>query len=384
MIRLVLVTVACVVITWLLWTSRSVLLPFEVGAALAYVIAPLVNRVARYLPRGAAFVVVFAGATILLVAFLLYLVPALLHQLTQLGQILPRQDQIQGWIQHVHAAIAHLPRNVQNAIGAGLVQGNAVLKANITTTVNQAVAFLAGVLSNIFNMLLFLLGFLVVPVWLFFVFESGATQRAAAYRALPTAIRDDVWAMLRIADRVFSSWIRGQIILSTLLGVGVFVGLHLLVLLGVRGLQDILLLAVVEAVVAPIPYVGNAVGPLPAVVMALMSSWQGAVAVLALYVILANIHDNVLSPKVMSKQLNIDPAILMPLLIVLGRFGLLWIILAGPIAAVSRDLFQYVYGRAGEPPRPAGQLPGDEGEQTATTRCPEAMARQGASPTTID
>jgi predicted PurR-regulated permease PerM len=383
LLRFVLVALAGVVIAWLLWSSRSVLLPFEVGAALAYVIAPLVNKVSRYLPRGAAFVVVFAGACILLVAFLLYLVPALLQQVTHLGQILPRQDQIQVWIRHMHTAIAHLPRDVQNVISTGLVQANATLKSNVTTMVNQAVAFTAGVLFNIFNMLLFLLGFAIVPIWLFFVFESGAAQRAAAYRALPRAIRADVWAMLRIADRVFSSWIRGQIILSLYLGVGVFVGLHLLVLLGVKGLQDILLLAVVEAVVSPIPYIGNAVGPLPAVVMALASSWQGAVAVLALYVILANVHDNILSPKIMSKQLNIDPAILMPLMIVLGRFGLPWLILAGPIAAVSRDLFQYVYRRAGEPPWPAGRLPGDEGERTTAPLCPAEVAQHGAQPTVV-
>src|SRR5205807_604405 len=163
--------------------------------------------------------------------------PTLLHQLTHLGQILPRQDQIQGWIQHMHAAIAHLPRDVQDVISTGLVQANATLKANLTTMVNQVVAVTAGVLLNIFNLLL--------------------------------------------------------------------------LFLGVPSLQDILLLALIAAIVAPIPYVGNLLGPLPAVVMALVSSWQGAVAVLVLYVILSNIHDNVLSPKIMSKQLNIDPAILM-------------------------------------------------------------------------
>ncbi len=44
---------------------------------------------------------------------------------------------------------------------------------------------------------------------------------------------------------------------------------------------------------------------------------------------------------------------------VLSEFGLIWVILAPPVAAVARDLFVYAYGRFNEPPRPAGVLPGE-------------------------
>jgi hypothetical protein len=73
----------------------------------------------------------------------------------------------------------------------------------------------------------------------------------------------------------------------------------------------------------------------------------------------------------MGKQLNIHPAILMPLMIMLGQFGLIWVILAGPIAAVVRDLFLYCYGRFDDPPRPAGALPGDP--------LPQAIPERGST-----
>ena len=142
-------------------------------------------------PRSAAIVVVFAGALALLVSFPLYLVPILLHQLTHLAQTLPRPDEMAQVVHRVQAAIKHLPRGVQNGITAGLTQANATLKANLAAVVNHVVGFMATVVFSVLNTILFLLGFAVVPVWLFFLFQSGPAQRAAVYRTLPTAMRAD-------------------------------------------------------------------------------------------------------------------------------------------------------------------------------------------------
>src|SRR5207248_8041563 len=63
--------------------------------------------------------------------------------------------------------------------------------------------------------------------------------------------------------------------------------------------------------------------------------------------------------RIMGVYLNLNPAILMPMVYILGRYGLVWIVLSGPLTAIGRDLFVYVYGRFQEPPRPAGLLPGE-------------------------
>jgi membrane protein DedA with SNARE-associated domain len=59
------------------------------------------------------------------------------------------------------------------------------------------------------------------------------------------------------------------------------------------------------------------------------------------------------------ESVNIHPAILMLLLVMLSQFGIIWIIVSAPLAAIIRDIFQYVYGRFSDPPRPAGRLPRD-------------------------
>ena len=46
-------------------------------------------------------------------------------------------------------------------------------------------------------------------------------------------------------------------------------------------------------------------------------------------------------------------------MIALAPLGFIWLILAAPLAALARDEFLYVYGRFGDPPRPAGLLPSE-------------------------
>src|SRR4029078_9050815 len=44
--------------------------------------------------------------------------------------------------------------------------------------------------------------------------------------------------------------------------------------------------------------------------------------------------------------------------VVLGQFGLLWLLLSAPILTVAADIVRYLHGRLSKPPRPGGVLPG--------------------------
>ncbi len=125
-------------------------------------------------------------------------------------------------------------------------------------------------------------------------------------------------------------------------------GIHATVILGIfAGLTEF------------IPYLGPILGAIPAVIMGLFASWQTALAIVILYVVIQQIENTFLVPKISGDSLNIHPAILVVVLVALSQFGLIWIILAGPLAAMLRDLFLYIYGRFDDPPRPAGVLPGE-------------------------
>jgi predicted PurR-regulated permease PerM len=203
----------------------------------------------------------------------------------------------------------------------------------------------------------FIIGLFVVPVWLFFVLRDVEDGRSAFERALPMSVRADVIAMLRIADRVFQSFVRGQLVLGLIVGIMSYVGLTGLQMAGVEGIRFTVLLAVFAGVTEFIPYLGPILGAAPAVAVGFSHSIQTGLFVLLLYFIIQQLENAFLVPYIVGQALDIHPGILIVLMIILSQFGIFWIILAAPLAAITRDLYVYVIGRLSDPPRPAGLLP---------------------------
>jgi predicted PurR-regulated permease PerM len=170
-------------------------------------------------------------------------------------------------------------------------------------------------------------------------------------------MKADVWAVVHITDRVLRNYVRGQLILSFVIGTCVYLGLNLLSLLGVQGIHSTLLLAIIAGVTESITIIGPLLGAIPAVLMGLLTSWQSALAIVILYVLIQQLENTFLVPLITGDTLNIHPAILILVIVVASQFGLIYMVLAAPLVALVRDLFLYVYGRLGDPPAPAGVLP---------------------------
>jgi predicted PurR-regulated permease PerM len=86
------------------------------------------------------------------------------------------------------------------------------------------------------------------------------------------------------------------------------------------------------------------------------------------------LENTFLVPKIQGNAVNMNPAVIMVLLVVGGAlYGVLGVIAVVPLAAIARDVFVYVYRRlgeaAGEPhvaplaaagPRPDSEVPGSD------------------------
>ncbi len=360
--RLLLVVLALAALVWLLWITWTALLPFQVGAVLAYLLLPLVNRLERSMPRGAAIGTVFVSGFVVLVLVISFVIPPLIDQITSFISDLPSGDAIMDRVQENITAfesyIGTLPPDMQQFINDGLGQAAITIRDNIATYVRAVATFLITTILSITGTFAFLFGFLVIPFWLFFVLQDQQKGLESLNRLLPPWARADFWALLSIPDKVFSSYIRGQLFLGVIIAIASFAGLTLLDLFGVEGIEYTLLLAVFAGVMELVPYIGPIIGAVPAVIVGLMHSWESALAIALLYLIIQQLEGNLLIPKVLGDSVDIHPAILTALLIALTQLGFIWFLLAAPLAATVRDIYRYIYGRVSDPPLPAGVLPG--------------------------
>lgn len=363
--RWLLVLSALYVVGWLLWQARSALTPFIIGAILAYLFLPLVNRLEGRVPRWAAILIVYALVLAIIITFFAFLVPPLVEQFGQLVRALPDIPTIERWVDMLIAEyqqlLANLPPNiqteVQNTIAEVVASALNTIRTNLLSYLRNLGTFLLSSMLSVASTVAFLLGFFLVPFWLFYVLMDQRAGRERLNRALPEHLRTDFWSVITIIDADFSGYLRGQLLLGLAVGSAAGIGLGLLNLLGME-VPYVLILAVIAGVTELIPVIGPIIGSIPAIVLGFIDSPTTGLAVLLLYVAIQQLENNFLVPRIVGDSVGLHPAVLMVLLVVCAQvFGLLGAILSAPMGAVSRDVFVYIYGRLSDPPHPPGELP---------------------------
>jgi predicted PurR-regulated permease PerM len=130
-------------------------------------------------------------------------------------------------------------------------------------------------------------------------------------------------------------WVRGELILMTVIGAMTFVGLTLL------GIPYALPLAILAGLLEILPSMGPTISAVPAIAIATfqMEPWHGA-AVLIVYIMIQQLENNFLVPKVMQTNAHIDPLpAILAILIGFELLGIMGGLLAVPAYIVIRTGF---------------------------------------------
>lgn len=388
--RAALVALAVGAILALIIAAGSALTPFIFGLVLAYLLMPIVNRLDEHLPRWVAILLVYAIGLLILVALALFLVPPLVNQTVRLIANLARPDSLE---RLVADALEWYQTNVPPALQAPLEQTLQrlipSLQENLSAIATGVGAFILRQVTQVFSLLSFLVGFLIVPIWLFYVLNDARKARVFINRQLDYRVRPDFWNVWGIMDHSLSAYVRGQLTLGLIIGVTVGIGLNIVDLIPSIEIDYILLLAIWAGVAELVPMIGAMLGAIPAVIVALfVGGPASALVVLGLFVVVQLVENNFLVPRVIGHSIGVHPAILIVALVVFGQlFGLPGVILAAPITAIARDLYLYTYRRlSGRAPAEAiAHLPpfGEQPEAkasagspaSATTATPDGVAR---------
>ncbi|MDN5271872.1 AI-2E family transporter [Chloroflexus sp. MS-CIW-1] len=363
--RWLLIIVSLYLIGWLLVHAGSAVTPFIFGGVLAYLFLPLVNFFNRWLPRWLAILAVYLLTFGILVLAVALVIPPLIAQIADLIRSLPDiatiQREANRLLEEYEQLLASLPpavqSEVQNAIASAASEGLSTLRANFVNYLQSIGQFLVNSVLSVVNTVTFLLGFFLIPFWLFYVLMDQRAGRDYLDRMIHPRLRADFWAMITIIDHDLSGYLRGQLILGTSVGLAAWIGLTALNIAGMK-VPYTVLLAVVAGVTELVPVIGPIIGAIPAILLGLADSPTTALAVTILYIVIQQLENHILVPRIIGESVGVHPAVLMVVLVVCSQvFGLLGAILSAPLSAMARDLFFYLYGRLSDPPTPAGVLP---------------------------
>jgi predicted PurR-regulated permease PerM len=179
-------------------------------------------------------------------------------------------------------------------------------------------------------------------------------------------VRQDFWAIVRIIDRIASTYIRGFLVAAVVVGGLTYAGVELIEAAGGPTFEQPLALAVFAGATQLIPEIGPFLGLLP-VLLVLPIAPERAVGYLGAYIAARWIGAGLVGGRLMEGRLGVHPAILIPSIVILTQFGWIWLFIAAPVVSMAVTTVRYIHGRLSDPPRPAGVLPWDPVPRPAQT-----------------
>ena len=343
----VLIALLCV-----LWQAGSALIPFALGLTVAYLIAPQVTRLQGLLPawlrakpyaKTVAILVVylaFLGGVLVAGALIL---PPLLQQTRQLVETSPQGfDALTGQVQALLKRYQSLPEPVKQEVEAVLDADTLHALSGRALELGQQAVF--GALGALSGTVSWLLGLLVVPIWLYYILDDTDFVLTGSMGLVPRDIRPDLEAVRIILDRVLSAYIRGQLVIALILGCLLSIALYFL------GVDYALLLGFVAGSLGFIPYVGAILGAVPAILVTAFQSLGLAVKVVIALIVIQQLDGTFISPRVQGKSVALRPALILVVLVIGQQvWGFLGLLLAVPLTAILRDIIHYIYLRLADP-----------------------------------
>ncbi len=351
-LRLTMVGAAVAGVAIVLWLAADALTPFIISLVIAYLMLPAVNRLSRRLPRWAAILLVYVVTFGTLGVALSYVIPPAVTQISEFVEDIPTwyedgRDDVERLLTRFRR---EAPPEVQARVQEQIGRIQQAVQENATAYSQRVAEFLFNSVVRIFQTLTFLIGFLVIPFFLFYVLLDSQRLPRTIDSLLHPRIRADFWNVVRIVDSVMGKYIRGQLTLGLIIGVMSFAGLLGLNAAGFN-VRFTVLLALIAGVGELIPVVGPILSAIPAIIVGFTDSGRTAFAVAILYLVIQQIENQVLVPRIVGNTLKLHAALLMALLVIASQIGgLPLVILVAPLAAIARDVFRYAHQRLHDPP----------------------------------
>ena len=319
----------------LLWLFRSILLPFVVGMALAYLLDPLADQLEKWkFNRTMATLVVMLVMVFIFIGGTLLIVPLVITQIIGLADRLPvyisqLQELFNQWLPEVYSyvgqeRISQFEDSISSVFGQGLgVAGN--LAAGV---MQSGMAVL-----NTFGLLI------VTPVVAFYMLLDWDRMTVKIDKLLPVKHKDEIKSVLKDIDKAMSGVVRGQSSVVVLLTIFYAVALSL------TGLNYGLAIGIISGLLSFIPFVGFLIGLVLSVGVALVQFWPDwvmIVVILSIFMAGQFLEGNILYPKLVGASIGIHPVWLMFALFAFGViFGFVGLLLAVPLVAVIGVLVRF-------------------------------------------
>jgi predicted PurR-regulated permease PerM len=306
----------------------SLLTTFLAAFILAYVLRPVATRlqgIGIHKNLAAIFTIFFGFSVILGLSFLL-------------GSILQTEipalrDQLPIWLNHSQKTLAPLLDHLPIKLSWEDIQkiSQEKMSAHLSNNADNLISTsIETILSSGQNLVTSLLSFVLIMFVMFYLLAQWDTFTKSVKSIIPPRYALEISQICAEIDDLLSQYLRGQMVVITLLALYYAIGLNLL------GVAGAVALGVLTGVAILIPYIGFAIACCLAMLSATLQGGSAQIIpVLILYVSGQLLEGFFLTPKLVGERIGLHPVlVIFALMLFGGWFGFFGVLLALPISAI--------------------------------------------------
>ncbi|NBV85221.1 MAG: AI-2E family transporter, partial [Verrucomicrobia bacterium] len=382
---------------------QPILVPFAVAMVLAYLLEPVVSKLADWhIPRRASVLSVFAVVFTLLLWGALWLIPVISHQTVNLYNkadqytktarsyvidfakgvrqkygvdVLPSLSEPQEEESHAQEGNKALPESAKGTASEPprsaqaksisswdeLLDVQQILKGDwlknaLITVGNNSLLMVRSSVGGFLSVFGFLVSLIIIPVYLFYFLIDAKHISESWQDYLPlknSRFKTEVVSTLTEINGYVIAFFRGQLLVSFINGISTAIGLMIV------GLDFGLLIGLTLCLLGLIPYMGILICWIPAVIIASVQRgagsfvpaepvWLFPAVVTGIFLLVQKIDSFYITPKVVEKRVGLHSLTVIVSLFVWSLLlgGLLGAIIAVPLTATIKVLLRrYVWER---------------------------------------
>lgn len=308
---------------------KTIFVPLLLGGVLFYVTVPFQRFLEnRKFPRWASIITILLTIAGLITAFIMIVGKPISDQVNALVKNAPKiGKQLEDATHYVLRNKDNLPPQVIDVFNS--------LVDSIQDIAIAASGWLVTFLQSVVQVSLLAV---LVPFFLIFMLKDHEKLAPSIYRFFSGPRQEWVKKTLQDIDRVLRTYIQGQLLISFLLALIMYIG-YLII-----GLNYALLLVIFAFFMNVIPFIGPWIAFTPALIVGITQDPALVLWVCVVTLVAQQTDSNFITPKVMGKSLDIHPLTVITVILASGKIaGFIGIVIAVPFYAVMKVLLTNIY-----------------------------------------
>lgn len=307
----------------------SVFLPFLISGFLFYICLPFQTLLEKWgFPRWASILTIFVVLIAIIAIVIAFIAPIIISNINNLIKQTPAlQKETEHLINFSLTQIDKLPSDVTHRI-------NNMVKSmgdGVTDVLSNSISYITSLISTIFLLIM-------VPFFLIYMLKDHEKFIPAVAKFFKGERKVFVVDLLKDLNYTLKSYIQGQVTVSVILGIILYIGYTII------GLPYTPLLVLFAGVANLIPFLGPWLSFTPAAILGIIDGPSTFIWVCVITLIAQQLEGNVITPNVMGKSLSMHPLTIIVVILAAGDLGgFTLILIAVPLYAVLKTVISNIF-----------------------------------------